>query len=241
MHLHHQARHGGRPASICGRSAFRWLAIAFSHDALMPFAGTNSRPLRAAAWPLHRPALLSLALLCSKGVTSKEQGIFCTSQLAPAWHRSSPAKLGSARGHPSPDDAIRPPRARFPDQCRDSNVMTTSVFGPRQMARVSALLRHPRLGSIKRRSAMQIKKHDRSHMVELRDGSAWRIWPGDIPKTLQWLPTTEIDVADIEDEICSHALVDRSNGSRVRVIRASVVCRRRPALPPRGLSGLPRL
>jgi len=78
-------------------------------------------------------------------------------------------------------------------------------------------------------------------MVELRDGSAWRIWPGDIPKTLQWLPTTEIDVADIEDEICSHALVDRSNGSRVRVIRASVVCRRRPALPPRGLSGPPRL
>jgi hypothetical protein len=30
-----------------------------------------------------------------------------------------------------------------------------------------------------------------------------------------------IDVADIEDEICSHALVDRSNGSRVRVISAS--------------------
>jgi hypothetical protein len=47
---------------------------------------------------------------------------------------------------------------------------------------------------------MQIKRHDRSHMVELRDGSAWRIWPSDIPKTLQWLPTTEIDVADIEDE-----------------------------------------
>ena len=68
---------------------------------------------------------------------------------------------------------------------------------------------------------MQIKKHDRSHMVDLRDGSAWRIWPGDVPKTLQWLPTTEIDVADIEDEICSHALVDRSSGSRVRVISAS--------------------
>jgi hypothetical protein len=69
---------------------------------------------------------------------------------------------------------------------------------------------------------MQIKKHDRSHMVELGDGSAWRIWPGDIPKILQWLPTTEIDVADIEDEICSHALIDRSNGSRVRVISANV-------------------
>jgi len=65
---------------------------------------------------------------------------------------------------------------------------------------------------------MQIKRHDRSHLVELRDGSAWRIWPGDIPKTLQWRPTTEIDVADIDDESCSHALIDRSNGSRVRVI-----------------------
>ena len=35
--------------------------------------------------------------------------------------------------------------------------------------------------------------------MELRDGSAWRIWPGDIPKALQWLPTTEIDVADISE------------------------------------------
>src|SRR5262249_30730989 len=50
---------------------------------------------------------------------------------------------------------------------------------------------------------------------------AWRIWPGDIPKTLEWRPTTEIDVTDTEHEICSHALVDRSNGSRVRAIRAS--------------------
>jgi hypothetical protein len=69
---------------------------------------------------------------------------------------------------------------------------------------------------------MQIKKHDRSHLVELRDGSAWRIWPGDIPKTLQWRPTTEIDVTDIDDEICSHALIDRSSGSRVRVISVRV-------------------
>src|SRR5438552_9334138 len=69
---------------------------------------------------------------------------------------------------------------------------------------------------------MQIKRHDRSHLVELRDGSAWRIWPGDIPKTLQWRPTTDIDVADIDDEICSHALIDRSNGSRVRVISVSM-------------------
>jgi hypothetical protein len=65
---------------------------------------------------------------------------------------------------------------------------------------------------------MRIKRHDRSHVVELSDGSAWRIWPGDAPQTLQWLPTTEIDVADSEHDICSHVLVDRSTGSRVRVI-----------------------
>jgi hypothetical protein len=64
---------------------------------------------------------------------------------------------------------------------------------------------------------MRIKQHDRSHIVELSDGSTWRIWPGDTPKTLQWLSTTEIDVADIEDEICSHALINRSDGSQVRV------------------------
>jgi hypothetical protein len=58
-----------------------------------------------------------------------------------------------------------------------------------------------RLGSITGEAAMQIKKHDRSYMVERRDGSAWRIWPSDIPKTLEWLPTTEIDVADIDDEL----------------------------------------
>ena len=71
-------------------------------------------------------------------------------------------------------------------------------------------------------------------MVEIRDGSAWRIWPGDVSKTLQWLRTTEIDVADIDDEICSHALIDRSSGSRVRVIRASTY----GLPPPSGVRGV---
>ena len=68
---------------------------------------------------------------------------------------------------------------------------------------------------------MRIKQHERSHIVVLSEGSAWRIWPGDVPQTLQWLPTTEIDVVAIEDDICSHALVDRADGSRVRVISAN--------------------
>jgi hypothetical protein len=70
---------------------------------------------------------------------------------------------------------------------------------------------------------MRITRHDKSDVVELSDGSTWRIWPGDAPKTLEWLPTTEIDVADAEDkdDICSHVLIDRSNGARVRVINAA--------------------
>jgi hypothetical protein len=67
---------------------------------------------------------------------------------------------------------------------------------------------------------MQIKQHDKSHIVQLSDGSTWRIWPGDVSKTLQWSPATELEVAEIEDDICSHALVTHSDGSRVRVIRA---------------------
>jgi hypothetical protein len=34
---------------------------------------------------------------------------------------------------------------------------------------------------------MQITKLDKSYIVELDDGSRWRIWPRDIPTTLQWL------------------------------------------------------
>jgi hypothetical protein len=60
-----------------------------------------------------------------------------------------------------------------------------------------------------------------SHVVELGDGSAWRIWPGHVSKTLQWLPATELDVENIEDDVCSHALVTRSDGFRVRVTRGN--------------------
>jgi hypothetical protein len=68
---------------------------------------------------------------------------------------------------------------------------------------------------------MRITKHDKSHIVELSDGSAWRVWPADMAETLQWLPTTEIDVIEIDDETCSHALFNKSDGSKVRVIKAN--------------------
>ena len=70
-------------------------------------------------------------------------------------------------------------------------------------------------------STGECEKHDKSDIVELDDGSLWRIWPGDIVLTLNWLPTTDLLVSDIGDEFCSHALIDQADGSRVRVIEAS--------------------
>ena len=68
---------------------------------------------------------------------------------------------------------------------------------------------------------MWIRKHDKSYIVKLADGSEWRIWPGDIALTLQWLPTADIVLVEIDDEFCTHALVNRTDGSRVRAIEAS--------------------
>jgi hypothetical protein len=69
---------------------------------------------------------------------------------------------------------------------------------------------------------MRIKRHEKSYVVELSDGSVWRIWPGDLATTLGWLPNTDIEVVEIEHEVCSHALVDCLDGSKVRVTQASM-------------------
>jgi hypothetical protein len=69
--------------------------------------------------------------------------------------------------------------------------------------------------------AAQIRSHAKSHIVELSDGTKWRIWPGDLAKTLGWTSEAEIEALPIEDEFCSHVLVDQSEGSRVRAIEAS--------------------
>jgi hypothetical protein len=46
-------------------------------------------------------------------------------------------------------------------------------------------------------NVMLIKKHDKTRIVELEDGSLWRIWPGDIALTLNWLPTTDLRVSEM--------------------------------------------
>jgi hypothetical protein len=68
---------------------------------------------------------------------------------------------------------------------------------------------------------MRIARHDAAGIVELSDGTRWRIWPGDIATTLGWLPTTDLEVAPSNDELWSHVLVNVADNTKVRVIAAS--------------------
>lgn len=67
---------------------------------------------------------------------------------------------------------------------------------------------------------MKIRSHAESHIVELDDGSRWKIFPGDLDVTLHWQPETSLRIEQIDDEVSSHALVATSDKSRVRVIPA---------------------
>jgi hypothetical protein len=64
---------------------------------------------------------------------------------------------------------------------------------------------------------MKILAHSESHIVNLSDGSVWQIFPGDIDLTLSWLPTTELQLFEINDHVASHGLINCDDGSVVRV------------------------
>jgi hypothetical protein len=68
---------------------------------------------------------------------------------------------------------------------------------------------------------MRIARHDAAGVVELSDGTRWRIWPGDMAVTLGWLPATELEIAPSSDELWSHLLVNVADSSQVRVIAAN--------------------
>ena len=68
---------------------------------------------------------------------------------------------------------------------------------------------------------MRIKNHAKSYIVELEDDSAWRIWPCDLLTSLHWMPTTQFEVSEIDDDHCTHALIDHTTGMRVRVVEAT--------------------
>jgi hypothetical protein len=63
---------------------------------------------------------------------------------------------------------------------------------------------------------MKIVEHSESHIVKLDDGSTWQIFAGDIDQTLAWLPTTELRLFEINDEVASHALINCDDGTHVR-------------------------
>jgi hypothetical protein len=67
------------------------------------------------------------------------------------------------------------------------------------------------------KNEMKILEHSESHIVRLSDGSIWQIFPGDLDLTLSWLPTTEIQLFDINDHVASHGLINCDDGSVVRV------------------------
>ena len=64
---------------------------------------------------------------------------------------------------------------------------------------------------------MKILDHSESHMVKLSDGSLWQIFSDDIHLTLAWLPTTELQLFEINDHVASHGLINCDDGSVVRV------------------------
>ena len=68
---------------------------------------------------------------------------------------------------------------------------------------------------------MRVKKHEKSYIVELEDGSAWRIWPADLAKTVHRMPSARLAIDVIEDEHWTHVLIDRLHGICIRVIEAA--------------------
>lgn len=68
---------------------------------------------------------------------------------------------------------------------------------------------------------MKILRHSESHIVELDNGTSWRIFPGDLDITLNWKPDVDLKLVHIDDEISSHALISEVDNSRVRILPTS--------------------
>jgi hypothetical protein len=68
---------------------------------------------------------------------------------------------------------------------------------------------------------VKILRHSESHIVELDNGTTWRIFPGDIDVTLNWKPDVDLKLVHIDDEISSHALISEVDNSRVRILPSS--------------------
>src|SRR5579859_4849961 len=116
----------------------------------------------------------------------------------------------SAKAH---DPVLRDPAARAEKPRRTG----CPAFAGYDGGKITAAVRDRSRSSPSEATRMKIMQHPKSHLVKLNDGSTWQIFPGDIDLTLQWLPTTELRLFEINDEITSYALVNSDDGSSVRV------------------------
>ena len=66
--------------------------------------------------------------------------------------------------------------------------------------------------------SMLVENHHTGEIVQLADGSRWRIWPCDVPIAAMWFPGTRIEKKEIKKELCSHCLTNQSTGKRVGAI-----------------------
>jgi hypothetical protein len=68
---------------------------------------------------------------------------------------------------------------------------------------------------------MRIRKRRNSCIVELEDGSAWRIWPDDVARIGEWTHSTRLSVHRFDGGFCTHVLLDRLHGICIRAIDAA--------------------
>ena len=60
---------------------------------------------------------------------------------------------------------------------------------------------------------MKIRSLSESHLVELDDGSAWQLFPGDLDVALNWQPDTELKLVRLDDPVSLHKLIADDNAS----------------------------
>jgi hypothetical protein len=66
--------------------------------------------------------------------------------------------------------------------------------------------------------------HSEGHIVELDDGSTWRIFPGGMDVTLNWRPDTQlklIHIDDRQDQLARPKQFRQHDNRRVRVLSVS--------------------
>lgn len=68
---------------------------------------------------------------------------------------------------------------------------------------------------------MRIRKSGNTCIVELDNGSAWRVWPDDVERIKEWTHITRLSLHRFDGGFCTHVILERLSGICVRVIDAA--------------------